>query len=223
MNELTGRSAESRRSVSAPSSQNGVDNAKVSTKNLGGDPALVATTTSAGSADGRTRVDHRLDAIAEGRVGGLPAELALGPSRAHRPGCSRLGGGGAARDVRGNDRGGGIGSGIVGGGQRPLTPTEVDEALAAAQATTAVPPALPARTEPPPDASTGIVASPRGTIVARCGAGTVEIVSASPGQGYQLDDEQEGARVRFESDETRVEVHVSCRGGRPVGQVEIED
>jgi hypothetical protein len=64
---------------------------------------------------------------------------------------------------------------------------------------------------------------PRGTIVARCGAGTVEIVSASPGQGYQLDDEQEGARVRFESDETHVEVRVSCRDGRPVGQVEIED
>jgi hypothetical protein len=127
---------------------------------------------------------------------------------------------------------GAIGSGIVGGGQRPLTSDQVDESLAAARAREPAEPAAPSPAPPSPAAAptsaapagtTDVVGSPGGTIVARCTAGAVEVVSASPAQGFRLDDEQEHSRVRFESEETDVEVRLSCQNVRPVGVVEIDD
>jgi hypothetical protein len=51
----------------------------------------------------------------------------------------------------------------------------------------------------------------------------VEVVSASPAQGFRLDDEREGTRVRFRSEGTDVRVWLSCQDGHPVGTVEIDD
>jgi hypothetical protein len=122
---------------------------------------------------------------------------------------------------------GAMGSGILGAGEEPLTPAQVDQALAAARATPAPPPPTPA--PPTPDAQaapvgpTEVVTSPGGTVLARCVAGVVEVVSASPAQGYRLDDEQERFRVRFESEETDVDVRLSCLNGVPVGTVEVDD
>jgi len=127
---------------------------------------------------------------------------------------------------------GAIGSGILGDGQQALTPAQVDEALAAARTAPASappssPPAPPSPTpvlasSVPATAATDVVASPGGTVVARCVGDALEIVSASPAQGFRLHDEREGSRVRFESEESKVEVWVSCQGGRPVGAVEVD-
>lgn len=119
---------------------------------------------------------------------------------------------------------GAIGTGILGSGQQPLTPSQVDQALAAARAVPGPVPVAP--TSPPPvsnAAGADVVASPGGTIVARCTGNAIEIVSASPAQGFRLDDEREGSRMQFESEDTKVEVQLSCQGGRPVGAVEVED
>ncbi|GAA0925644.1 hypothetical protein [Pseudonocardia zijingensis] len=119
---------------------------------------------------------------------------------------------------------GAIGSGLLGPAQEPLTSAEVDAELAAARA---APPPLPPRTsatpEPVPGGPNEVIGSPGGTVVARCTGDVVEIVSASPAQGYGLDDEPEHARVRFEAEETEVEIRLSCRDGRPVGEVRIDD
>jgi hypothetical protein len=127
---------------------------------------------------------------------------------------------------------GAIGSGILGDGQQPLTPAQVDQALAAARAapgpTSGSPAPVPLAPAPvpassvPATAATDVVASPGGTVVARCVGDGLEIVSASPAQGFRLHDEREGSRVRFESEESKVEVRLSCQGGRPVGAVEVD-
>jgi hypothetical protein len=124
---------------------------------------------------------------------------------------------------------GAIGTGILGRGQQALTPSQVDQALAAARAVPAsVPVAPPSPTGPPsPPAAAAVavadvVTSPGGTIVARCTGSAVEIVSASPAQGFRLDDEREGSRMQFESEDTKVAVQLSCQGGRPVGAVEVQ-
>ena len=114
-----------------------------------------------------------------------------------------------------------IGSGMSGRGGQPLTPAQVDAAIAAARSDEA--PAQPAPSAPGSDGAAGVVTSQGGTVVARCGTGGVQIVSVIPAQGFQLDDEQEGGRVRFESDDTRVDVHVRCSDGRPVGDVDVDD
>ncbi|MEN3268912.1 hypothetical protein [Pseudonocardia sp.] len=128
---------------------------------------------------------------------------------------------------------GAIGSGILGDGQQPLTPAQVDHALAAARVAPGPASGSPAPAPPSPapspassvsaTAATDVVASPGGTVVARCVGDTLEIVSASPAQGFRLHDEREGSRVRFESEESKVEVRVSCQGGRPVGAVEVDN
>lgn len=119
---------------------------------------------------------------------------------------------------------GAIGSGILGAGQEPLTPAQVDQALAAARS--APPPAAASTTAPPPDAAgppAEVIPSPGGTVIARCTGGVVDVVSATPAQGFRLHDEHEGSRVRFRSPETDVEVELACEDGRPVGSVEVDD
>jgi hypothetical protein len=119
---------------------------------------------------------------------------------------------------------GAIGSGILGAGQEPLTSAEVDRALASARAAPLPAPApTSAATPADPTGLTEVIPSPGGTVVARCAGGAVEVVSAAPAQGFRLDDEQEHSRVRFESEETDVDVELTCRDGRPVGVVEVDD
>lgn len=116
---------------------------------------------------------------------------------------------------------GAIGDGIVGAGGQPLSPAEVDAALAAARS--APPPtAAPAPAAPEPGAAPAeVVASAGGTVVARCAGGVAEIVSASPAQGFRVDSEpgEDPGRVKFESGDVEVEVRLTCRDGRPVPEI----
>jgi hypothetical protein len=117
---------------------------------------------------------------------------------------------------------GAIGSGILPSAEPPLQPDEVDRRLAAAPApTTATPQATTApavtTTQPSPAAVPTVLSSQGGLVLARCTPGP-EVVSTVPAQGYGVKDiepEDGGQRVRFESGHTRVEVLVTCTAGVP--------
>jgi hypothetical protein len=119
-----------------------------------------------------------------------------------------------------------IGTGLVGPGQQVLDPAEVDARLAAAGPappvqTTAAPPSSSA---PTPDATPTVIPSAGGTVVARCVDGGVEIVSASPAQGWDIHDEadEDRSRVRFENGNDRVELRLSCVAGKPQAQIRTD-
>ncbi|MCO1655284.1 hypothetical protein [Pseudonocardia humida] len=128
-----------------------------------------------------------------------------------------------------------IGVSIVGADQQVLSPADVEGRLAAAGA-----PAGPVpTTAPSPGTSTGTstgsstapsTAQPPaptafptdgGTVVARCVDGGVDIVTASPAQGWRIHDEAEEdrGRVRFEAGGRRIELRLSCSGDEPQAQV----
>lgn len=115
---------------------------------------------------------------------------------------------------------GAIGDGIVGPGPRPLSAGEVDALLASSTPV----PTVSTRPSPPVGVAPEVLASAGGTVVARCAGGVVQIVSASPAQGYRLHDEggEDPGRVRFDSDRGRVEMRLSCSGGHPVSQVRTD-
>lgn len=133
---------------------------------------------------------------------------------------------------------GAIGSGIVSSGERPLSADEVNRRLAqpsgtapsagpGTAASTSTPPATPAsQGQPsaatsPPGGPTRVFGTAGGTVIARCAPG-VEVVSATPAQGYRVEDiepEDGGQRVRFESGETGVEIRLTCAGGEPQSSV----
>jgi hypothetical protein len=129
---------------------------------------------------------------------------------------------------------GAIGSGITGEGLRPLTPAEVDARLAALPSTAPGSPGpAPSSSAPPatpPGRAVVVSGAPGGTVVARCDATTPRVVSASPAQGFDVEDSghddghhgDDAGRVRFESDDVRVEVRLSCVEGTPVGDVRVE-
>lgn len=138
----------------------------------------------------------------------------------------------AAATVAGSVAVGAIGSGILPPAERPLSADEVTTRLAQAraQATTTAPgttaptttgpgPAAPPATDP--SDATELVSSQGGIVIARCAPG-IQVVSATPAQGYRLKDveaEDGGQRVRFESGHTRVEVRLNCVAGRPVATI----
>ncbi|MFC4947435.1 hypothetical protein [Pseudonocardia sp. GCM10023141] len=121
-----------------------------------------------------------------------------------------------------------IGVGIIGPGQRPLDAAEVDRLLAAPITQPTPAPALPTAVSPPtpapPVAPPDVLPSRGGTVLARCSAGTVEVVSANPAQGFRVHDEpgEDAGRVRFESGDTRVELRLSCRDGHAVADVRAD-
>jgi hypothetical protein len=111
-----------------------------------------------------------------------------------------------------------IGAGLVGPGQRVLDPTEVDARLAAAGPAPVAP-----TTAPPPAAPAGgskVFPTDGGIVVARCRDGAVDVVSATPAQGWGVHDEAEEdrGRVRFENGRDRVELRLSCADGVPQAQ-----
>lgn len=118
---------------------------------------------------------------------------------------------------------GAIGDGIVGPGQQPLSPEQVAAQLTA----TPVPaPALspsPAATTAPEAAE--VLGSSGGTVVARCSGGVVQVVSASPAQGFQVHAEsgEDPGRVRFESGRARVELRIACQDGQPVATIRTDE
>jgi hypothetical protein len=109
-----------------------------------------------------------------------------------------------------------IGAGLVGPGQRVLDAAEVDARLVAAGPAPSAAPA-PVTPTPGPVAASTVFPSDGGIVVARCVNGGVEVVSATPAQGWGVHDEAGEARdrVRFENGRDRVELRLSCAGGVP--------
>jgi hypothetical protein len=77
---------------------------------------------------------------------------------------------------------------------------------------------------------TGVLASPGGTVVAQCTAGSVYLVSWSPAQGYAVHEVSRGGPGSHEAEITfvraaggEVHVHVTCGRDGPVQQVETGD
>jgi hypothetical protein len=133
---------------------------------------------------------------------------------------------------------GAIGTDIFGASTgRPLSQSEVDAKLATAPpATTTSQPPASSSTAPPPATTTtprpqvGRTQSFRsagGTVFARCVPGGVQVVSATPAQGFSVDSEDvdedvdDHPHVRFRSGEQEVEVRLRCVGGTV--QPEFED
>jgi hypothetical protein len=125
-----------------------------------------------------------------------------------------------------------IGTDIFGGGRDPLTQSEVDNLLASR---TSVPPAsatsssttAPTSSSPQPAEERSAVTA-GGTVISRCTAGgLVEVLTATPAQGYQVDSADDGPEdhpsVRFTSGETEIEVRLRCAGGVPVPEVKADD
>lgn len=126
-----------------------------------------------------------------------------------------------------------IGTDIFGAGQDPLSQSEVDDLLASR--TTA-----PTSQSPPPSTTPSTTTSTTpappagqrtdtvgGTVIARCTAeGLVEVLSATPKQGYQVesDDEVEDhPSVKFSAGEDEIEVRLRCAGGTVSAEVKIDD
>ena len=118
---------------------------------------------------------------------------------------------------------GAIGAGLLGPGQQPLTPAEVDSRLASAD------PARPAPGTPtaaaPQVGSPEVIATAGGTVLARCTGDRPEVVSTTPAQGFRVQtaDDDGGPRVRFRAGQTRIEVNLTCADGRPVAAVATDD
>lgn len=108
-----------------------------------------------------------------------------------------------------------IGTDIFGGGSDPLSEAEV-EAMLATQTQTQ-PPTTSATTPPPTSEAPQPTEIPSagGTVLARCAAGGVEIVSTIPAQGYQADTEDDDEiddhpSVKFSSGDVEIEVRLRC-------------
>ncbi|MCO5994295.1 hypothetical protein [Actinoallomurus rhizosphaericola] len=133
-----------------------------------------------------------------------------------------------------------LGAGITDRGVRPLTPDQVDRALAAGTTpapatTTPATPTAPAATPTAPAATptsqgtsgapaagtTRALSAPGGSVLARCGpADAVYLLSWTPAQGYGVDDVNRGpasrASVKLEADHGRkLVIQVTCRSGVP--------
>jgi hypothetical protein len=124
---------------------------------------------------------------------------------------------------------GAIGAGLLGPGQQPLTPAEVEARLASAEPAAPVdtPAAVPPTDPVPGESGTAphVIATDGGTVLARCAGGAPEVVSATPAQGFrvQTEDDDGRPRVRFRSGGTRFEVNLRCADGRPVADVQTDD
>lgn len=115
---------------------------------------------------------------------------------------------------------GAIGTGIVGATNRPLTPSQVDQALVhSTQGNSAL--------QSPASASGGtdsarVLSTAGGTLLARCADGRAALLSWSPAQGYEAEDIHRGpatrATLQFESDDAEIDVRVTCQADIPTSQ-----
>lgn len=117
-----------------------------------------------------------------------------------------------------------IGTDIFGAGQDPLSQSEVDELLTSRPATAPTAPTT-SPSPPPPEEKTTVTEG--GTVIARCAGALVQVVSASPAQGYQVDpdddDLDDHPSVKFQSGEREIEVRLRCAGGVPVAEIRYDD
>ncbi|MBE3011265.1 septum formation initiator [Microbispora sp. NEAU-D428] len=129
-----------------------------------------------------------------------------------------------------------LGRPLTGQAERPMTAEEIRLALARDTPGPPFPASTPAGATPAgssggetPDAATGrrLVSTGAGSLIARCDGGLVRLQSWTPAQGFEVDDVDPGpddrARVKFESDEGRLEIEVRCAGGVPVPRVTRHD
>ncbi|MEV4300465.1 hypothetical protein [Microbispora rosea] len=129
-----------------------------------------------------------------------------------------------------------LGRPLTGAAERPMTAEEVRLALARDTTRdtvrdTAGPAPVGSSGGRTPGAApaTGrrLVSTSAGTVIARCDGGLVRLQSWTPAQGFEVDDVDPGpddrARVKFESDEDRLEVEVRCSGGVPVPRITRHD
>lgn len=106
-----------------------------------------------------------------------------------------------------------IGTDIFGGGQDPLSQSEVNSLLSSTPSTTQEPEGTPTVTE-------------GGTVIARCvTSGLVEILSATPAQGYSVDDDEleDHPSVKFKSADTEIEIRLRCVNGIPEAEISYDD
>jgi cytoskeletal protein RodZ len=147
---------------------------------------------------------------------------------------------------------GAIGTDIFGASaQEPLSQSEVDEQLAESgrqseppgSSTSAAPtssPTTPSTSTPtrttsaspttrttnpaPPPAKPSVVHSAGGTVLARCAPGGVEVLGATPAQGFQVESDDDGIddhpKITFVTGEREIEVRLRCTGGRVTHTVE---
>jgi hypothetical protein len=123
---------------------------------------------------------------------------------------------------------GAIGTGLLGPGQQPLSPAEVQSRLASADPASPPAPTSPVTApvdtpaaDPAPADPPQVIGTAGGTVLARCGGGQPEVVAATPAQGFRVQTENDdgGPRIRFRAGKTRIEVRLSCADGRPTGAV----
>ena len=122
-----------------------------------------------------------------------------------------------------------VGSGLLGQSSPVLSQDEVQRRLSGTAQPESpgveVPTGTPSAAGPSPSGDTPspaaarVLATAGGTVVARCAAGQVSLVSWSPAQGYRTDDVNRGpaaaASVKFKSSDTEVTVTATCVGDEP--------
>jgi hypothetical protein len=117
-----------------------------------------------------------------------------------------------------------ISTDIFGAGQNPLSQSEVSDLLATSTSSSA-PPTSTSTSTPEPEGTPTVTEG--GTVTARCTtAGLVEILSATPAQGYSVDSDDEiedHPGVEFHSGHTKIEVRLRCVNGTPQAEVKYED
>ncbi|GES03320.1 hypothetical protein Acor_53860 [Acrocarpospora corrugata] len=116
---------------------------------------------------------------------------------------------------------------ITGPSVRPLSAEEVRQELDIPITATPSPSAIPTstRTASPPvraPREIRVIATSGGSAVAACVGGEASLLSWTPAQGYHVDDVDPGphnhAKVKFEANDTEVELEVHCEAGRPVSR-----
>lgn len=111
-----------------------------------------------------------------------------------------------------------LGSGITSGATAPLSEQQVASELQHDTPAASGQPGSPAA--PAPGAVTRTLGTQGGTVIARCSAGQVTLVSWSPAQGFESEDVHAGpalaARIKFGSHGTDIEVTITCSGAVPV-------
>lgn len=125
-----------------------------------------------------------------------------------------------------------IGTDIFGAGNDPLTEAEVEAMLAtqtqppntsSTSPTTSVPSTPPTSQAPEPTS----IPSAGGTVLARCVPGGVQVVTAIPAQGFQVDSDDDDVddhpSVKFTSGDLEIEVRLRCENNTVVPEIRQDD
>ena len=129
-----------------------------------------------------------------------------------------------------------IGTDIFGGGQDPLSQSEVDDLLASRNTpppTTSNPPTTssttpPTTSSPPPGAQRYTAETAGGKVTSRCTPdGLVEVMFKTPALGFSVDSRDDGINdhpsVKFRSGDREIEVRLRCVNGVPSPEIKEDD